>query len=93
MTRHVVGRITWNLNPIPRVGDGAVGADERKRWPDVPRRRTDGTRITVIFGSPGYAAQQGSRDDEPHGREWLKQVTGSGREQAVKVVGNDEGGT
>jgi hypothetical protein len=50
-------------------------------------------RTTVAFGPQGYAAQQGKMDDEPHGCQWLKQVTGSGGEQTVKVVRNGEGGT
>jgi hypothetical protein len=93
MTRHVVDRITWNLNPIPRVGKAPCEAGKRKRRSDGARRRTGGTRFTEILGSLGNAAQQGSRENEPHGREWLKQVTGFGREKTVKVVENDEGGT
>jgi hypothetical protein len=36
--------------------------------------------------------QEGSRKAQPHGREWLKKVTGLGEAQAVKVVGNGGGG-
>jgi hypothetical protein len=35
----------------------------------------------------------GSRDAQPHGREWPKHATGFEEEQAVKVVGNGAGGT
>jgi hypothetical protein len=34
----------------------------------------------------------GDREHEPHGREWLKQVTGFGEDQTVKVAENGEGG-
>jgi hypothetical protein len=34
----------------------------------------------------------GSGRDEPHGCVWLKEITGFGEEQTVKVVGNGEGG-
>lgn len=46
-------------------------------------------------GCPRTAVDRGSsggRGSKPHGREWLKQVTGSGGDQAVKVAKNGEGG-
>jgi hypothetical protein len=39
------------------------------------------------------ANHAGSREDEPHECEWLKQVTGFGEEQTAKVARNGEGGT
>jgi hypothetical protein len=46
---------------------------------------------------PGHAspspATAGKRDDEPHGREWMRQSTESGGDQAAKVARNGAGGT
>jgi hypothetical protein len=50
-----------------------------------PRKRT-GLRTRVDRGGSR------GRELEPHGREWLKQVTGSGGDQTVKVAKNDEDG-
>jgi len=45
-----------------------------------------------VFGPGQRARQQGKREYEPPEREWLKQATGHGGDQTVKVVGNGEGG-
>lgn len=44
--------------------------------------------------SSGHSTGRGSGEpgNEPHGREWMKDSTGSEEEQAVKVVGNGGGG-
>jgi hypothetical protein len=47
----------------------------------------------TVFGPQQRSEQEGSRENEPQGREWLKQVTGSGEDQTVKVAENDEGGS
>jgi hypothetical protein len=45
-----------------------------------------------VFGPGRVSRTKGSRETEPHGREWLKQVTGLEEGQTVKVVKNGEGG-
>ena len=37
--------------------------------------------------------QAGSRENEPQGREWVKDPTGPREEQTVRVVRNGKGGT
>lgn len=46
----------------------------------------------VVFGRLVVGQHAGSREKEPHGREWLKYVTGLGEAETVKVVRNGEGG-
>jgi len=41
---------------------------------------------------PPSRSHRGSREREPQGREWLKQVTGSGEEQTVQAARNGGGG-
>jgi len=67
------------------------------------RERTGGWSRTRRLGGwsgdrePGHAnpspATAGKRDDEPHGREWMRQSTESGGDQAAKVARNGAGGT
>jgi hypothetical protein len=51
-----------------------------------PALRRVGPRIS-------QAEQAGSRENEPQGREWVKDPTGPREEQTVKVVRNGKGGT
>ena len=69
--------------------DARTAKSERRRPgsleldPPTPRRRTSRSNPRD---------PEGSRDSEPHGCEWLKQVTESGGDQTVKVVRNGAGG-
>jgi hypothetical protein len=54
--------------------------------PAAPGRHGETRRGHATEGGPGHG------DREPHGREWLKHVTGYEEEQTVKVVRNGEGG-
>jgi hypothetical protein len=84
-------RITWADNLTPRVGETPCEEGQRQRGSSrrLTNWRQHGPRGLRV---EGCAAQQGSREDEPQGREWLKQVTGSGGEQTAKVAENGEGG-
>lgn len=84
-------RITWAGTPSPASGRRRA-RQHRGNARLGHRRRTGGTTDRDGFRVSGCAAQQGSRDGEPHGRVWLKKVTGSGGAQAVTVVGNGRGG-
>jgi len=63
----------------------STSADSRVAWTWRPTPRRPTTRSNP-------RGREGSRGRQPHGREWLKQVTESGGDQAVKVVGNGAGG-
>jgi len=76
-------------------GNPGRGRHARERTGDWSRTR----RLGGWSGDrePGHAspspATAGKRDDEPHGREWMRQSTESGGDQAAKVARNGAGGT
>jgi hypothetical protein len=47
----------------------------------------------MVFRSREVRQTSGRRESEPQRREWTKYSTGFGEEEAVRVVGNGEGGT
>lgn len=55
--------------------------------PAAPGRHGETRRGHATEGGPGHG------DREPHGREWLKHVTGPGEDQAATAVENGGGGT
>jgi hypothetical protein len=54
--------------------------------------RSGGLRTRGRLRADAGRGSSGGRGNKPHGREWLKQVTGSGGDQTVKVAKNGEGG-
>jgi hypothetical protein len=66
-----------------------VSAGQRGAQRDNAASRRPGN-LEPGFPSPATA---GKRDDEPHGREWMRQSTESGGDQAAKVARNGAGGT
>jgi hypothetical protein len=75
--------------PFRRASDASRGtsgrADDRVAW-DLE------THPPVTDHAEQSTRSRGEQGPEPHGREWLKQATESGGDQAVKVVGNGVGG-
>ena len=85
---------------VPELVGGVAGRDGLRAGTE--RGTPDGRAFGP--GRPGDLRKRGrlradvdrgssrGRGSKPHGREWLKQVTGSGGDQAVKVAKNGEGG-
>jgi hypothetical protein len=68
------------------------GSDEEaNREPLAPKPPPEfGREGLRVF--PEGLIKRGSRETEPPGREWLKQVTGLEEEQTARVAENGEGG-
>jgi hypothetical protein len=90
--RRIAGRTTRSQDPTPCIGEA-----RRARSPGRPggRARGDGPmarHVAAAFGPARVPCSKGAGKTKPHGRQWLKQVTGSGGVQTVRVVENGAGG-
>jgi hypothetical protein len=81
-------------------GDTAVGATfgkVRTRWSPAGNPLAwcppPALHPRSALGRPVEGVPARGEGTKPQGREWLKHVTGSGEDQAVKVAENDEDGT